>query len=63
MFNSLEHPSLGLLTLCIFTSQAVWIVVPLSYGILVRHESANKKKIAGAVLCMVAAVVLGLAGD
>jgi len=25
-------------------SQAVWIVAPLSYGILVRHESAGQQK-------------------
>lgn len=43
--------------------QAVWIVVPLSYGILVRHESAGIRKVAGAVCCMVAAIILGLAGE
>lgn len=44
-------------------SQAVWIVAPLSYGILVRHESAGNRKVVGAVFCMIAAIVLGLAGE
>jgi hypothetical protein len=42
--------------------QAVWIVIPLGVGIFIRHESAGIRKILGAVCCMAAGIVLGLAG-
>ena len=50
-------------------SVAIWttllgtaVIFPISYGILVRGESAGRRKLMGVALCVLAAVVLGIAG-
>ena len=38
------------------------VAIPVAYGILVRHESAGRRKLIGIAACIAAALLLGLSG-